>query len=147
MKNDFHQTMLLIKQLNDKFEAKGTAACSKFGLTLSQFRFLGYLKMHQETQVTQREMEKFFKVSHPAVNGVLKRLEEKGFVSTELINEGKTQKIVHLEQKGLSAVENMDKEKDNTDILLTEKISEKEWADLHKLLSKVIQTISETPSK
>lgn len=141
MKNNFQDTMLLIKQLNDKFEAKGTAACSKVGLTLSQFRFLGYLNMHPNTQITQREMEKFFKVSHPAVNGVLKRLEEKGFISTELINEGKTQKIVHLEEKGREAVEMMDKDKSINDKRLAKELSEAEWNELHRLLSKVIETI------
>lgn len=142
MKNNFQDTMLLIKQINDKFEAKGTAACSKTGLTLSQFRFLGYLKMHPNSDVTQREMEKFFKVSHPAVNGILKRLEEKGFISTQLISSGKTQKIVRLQEKGIQAVEMMDRDKNINDNKLQEKLSPEEWNELHLMLSKIIDAIS-----
>lgn len=134
--------MLLIKQLSEKFEAKGTAACSKVGLTISQFRFLVYLKIHPDSQVTQREMEKFFKVSHPAVNGVLKRLEEKGFISTELITNGKTQKIVHLEKKGNEAVEIMDKIRNIDDENLSKEITSQEWEELYRILSKILNTIS-----
>ena len=134
--------MLLIKQLNEKFEAKGTAACSKVGLTISQFRFLVYLKIHPDSQVTQREMEKFFKVSHPAVNGVLKRLEEKGFISTELITNGRTQKIVHLEKKGNEAVEIMDKIRNIDDENLSKEITSQEWEELYRILSKILNTIS-----
>ena len=142
MKKNIQDTMLLIKQLNDKFEAKGTAACSSVGLTFSQFRFLGYLKLHPDSQVTQRDMEKFFKVSHPAVNGVLKRLEEKGFISTELVTNGKTQKIVHLEKRGIEAIEMMDKNRSIDDKLLSKEISPQEWEDLHRILSKILNTIS-----
>ena len=142
MKRNMQDTMLLIKQLNEKFEAKGTAACSKVGLTISQFRFLVYLKIHPDSQVTQREMEKFFKVSHPAVNGVLKRLEEKGFISTELITNGKTQKIVHLEKKGNEAVEIMDKIRNIDDENLSKEITSQEWEELYRILSKILNTIS-----
>ena len=88
------------------------------------------------------KMEKFFKVSHPAVNGVLKRLEEKGFISTELITNGKTQKIVHLEKKGNEAVEIMDKIRNIDDENLSKEITSQEWEELYRILSKILNTIS-----
>lgn len=95
---------LIIKNIHDRFEAKGNIDCQKSGLTLSQFRVLAYLYDHSDRQVTQRELELDFKVSHPTITGILKRMEEKEFITTEILKSGIKQKIVRLTDKGTLAL-------------------------------------------
>jgi len=141
MNQEYQDTLFLIKQINDKFEAKGNANCKKAELTLSQFRFLMYLIDHKDSIVTQREMEKIFKISHPAVNGILKRLEEKQFISTKLTKESKTQKIINLEKKGFEAVMLIKEDRNTTDIQLEQIFDENDWNELRRLLMKIIEVL------
>lgn len=50
------------------------------GLTARQFDVLMYLKNYAGKEVTQVMIEKDFQLSNPTVSGILKRLEQNGFI-------------------------------------------------------------------
>lgn len=50
------------------------------GLTARQFDVLMYVKNHESGEVTQVMIEKDFQLSNPTVSGILKRLEQNGFI-------------------------------------------------------------------
>lgn len=52
------------------------------------FFLLLYLEAHQNSRVTQKDLEIEFKVSHPTINEIITRLENKNFITTKVIKEG-----------------------------------------------------------
>ncbi len=137
-KNPFY----LIKNINDKFEARGNTECQKAGLTLAQFKILIYIKEHPDKLITQKELEKVFKVSHATINGILTRLEEKGFVSTSLVRDGIQQKQVFMTEKGNDAYEKMEIPRTADDIALEKLFTKKELNQFRDYLLRVFEYVS-----
>ena len=71
------------------------------GLTLTQAKTLAFLYEMPGKSATQKEMETFFKVSHPTITGVVQRLERLGLVVSESPRKGRESKQVMLSEKGL----------------------------------------------
>lgn len=137
------EILFLIKNIHDRFEAKRNADCKKVGLTFSQFRVLIYLKNHKSKIVTQKELEVDFKVSHPTINGIIRRLENRNFIETKIIKEaGKQQKQIFLKQKGSSALINMNENQINDDKMLSEEFTPKEMSKLLDHLKRLYKVIS-----
>lgn len=134
--------LILIKHLHDRFEAKGNIECQKSGITLSQFRVLKYLTDHSEKTVTQKELELDFKVSHPSITGIIKRMEEKKLVYTELVKEGIQQKIVHITEEGISALNQMEKNIATDDEAIFKLFKPEEMDQLEDYLSRILEYIS-----
>jgi len=127
-----------MKHINDRFEARGNSECQKVGLTLSQFRILVFLLMNEGRTVTQREMETEFKVSHPTICGILKRMEEKEFLTTEIVKEGKQQKYVYITEKGRAALKSMEASRNEDDAALLSLFTEQELAQFEDYLLRVL---------
>ena len=56
---------------------------SDMGLTFAQIRVLKEISEMEEqgiSEINQKDLERFEKVSHPTMTGIIKRLESKGFV-------------------------------------------------------------------
>ena len=66
---------------------------------LSEICILNFLFNKQETNVTQKEVEKYFDLSHPTIVGLIKRMEEKGFVKTMTDLDDKRCKLICLTEK------------------------------------------------
>lgn len=132
----------LIKHIHDKFEAKGNSECQKVGLTISQFRILVYLTCHQDRTVTQREMELAFKVSHPTITGILRRMESNGFISTKLVQSSKMQKEVFLSDKGREALSKLDISRNKDDKALLSLFNPQELDQLENYLNRILDYLS-----
>ena len=89
----------LIKQIHDALSKRFNDVLKKYDLTISQMYVLKYLRENQNKMVTQKEIEQYLEVSHPTTVGILKRLESKGFIQTEIIKEGRFSKQVVLTEK------------------------------------------------
>lgn len=69
-------------------------------LTGSQMRVLFFLHQQKNFECSQKELEDYLNVSHPTINGILKRMEEKGFLSTEITKkDGHLSKTVKSQKK------------------------------------------------
>jgi len=132
----------LIKIINDKFEAKGNNECQKAGLTLSQFRILDYLNSNPDRTVTQREMELKFQVSHPTINGILGRMEEKRLITTNLVREGKQQKQVFITAKGNEALNIMFTSRNKDDKALFRLFTPEELNQFEEYLNRVVDYLA-----
>jgi len=132
----------LLKPIHDKFEARGNIAGQKAGITHSQFRVLLYLNEHSDRIVTQREMESAFNVSHPTISGILKRMEESGFIKTQFVQEAKKQKQVFLTDKGKNAIKIMDESKDSDELGMSKLFNEEELKQLEDYLKRILEYLS-----
>jgi len=129
----------LLKQINDKFEARANNVCQTVDLTLSQFRALIYLTEHSDSQVTQRQLEKEFNVSHPTINGILSRMEEKELITSRIIQEnGRMQKIISITAKGTVTLNKIKTSRDNDDQKMLDLFTEEELVQLKNYMNRII---------
>lgn len=89
----------LIKLIHDSVEKKTNYELKKLNITLSQGRILAYLHDHMGVKTSQKDIEEYFDVTHPTVIGILKRLENKGLITSEFDDEDKRVKNIYLTQK------------------------------------------------
>jgi len=74
----------LIKLIGDTIETKSNKRLKPYGITLSQERVLAYLYERKTEKTSQKDMEEYFQVTHPTIIGILKRLESKGHIFSEV---------------------------------------------------------------
>lgn len=85
----------LIKSIDEKLKAKADADMRSYHLTMVQSFVLTYLHDHGG-QATQKEIETHLDVSHPAVVGIISRMEQNGHLVTWFDPQNKRNKIVRL---------------------------------------------------
>lgn len=90
MTGDEYSCAILVNQLARKISVHMNRELEQMGLTLTQFRVLEFLIGGQadngeEIIVYQKDIEKHFMLSNPAVSGVLQRLEAKGLVERRVM--------------------------------------------------------------
>lgn len=132
---------LLIKNISDNLKKLVDTFFSSSELTFSQVNVLGYISSKQNNRVTQKEIEIFLGVSHPTVTGIIKRLEEKQLIKTEIYVDKGIKKSVELTKKGLELNSKVCINKKTHEALLTENLSPKEKEQLVCLLEKVQYSI------
>ena len=71
---------LLLKQINNVYEKDFNNRLRTLGITASQCAVLDYLLTSRKEEVNQRDIEKALCLKNPTVTGLLKRLDEKGFI-------------------------------------------------------------------
>lgn len=67
---------------------------SKIGITHGQAQILGFLADNCNKKITQKDIENEFGLSHATVNGFMKRMEEKGLLTTSKDEKDKRYKVV-----------------------------------------------------
>lgn len=71
-----------IKKIHDAVAVVANAALRPYGVTQSQADVLGFLIHETDGSATLRDVERRFRLSHPTVIGLVRRLEEKELVRT-----------------------------------------------------------------
>ena len=87
--------------------------------------------------MTQRDIEKGLNLRNPTVTGLLKRLDEKGYILSVPSNTDKRCKNIYLTEKAY------DIQRRKLDKMLTIGMNKKEIEALEKMLNKVLYNIAE----
>ncbi len=132
---------VMLKLLNDNLQRKANEDLRTDGLTLSQMRVMVFIKEQETLQTTQKELEDYLDVSHPTINGLLKRLEAKGLVTTALSTNRRLTKIVQLTERGKQECERANAHRIKHEMLLRSCLSEEERHTLITLLQKVYDSL------
>ncbi len=133
----------LIKHISETMEKKCNESLKKNNITISQDRVLGYLNFYKDRIVTQKELEDYMRVSHPTVVGILKRLESKGLIETNIITEGRIQKIVKLTSKEKKYRESIVSERIKIEKILGRGFTDLEIERIMEDLKKIYENIKE----
>lgn len=88
-----------IKYISDKVRQKADNNLKDHNLTLSQVRVLRFLTCVGGS-CSQKEIEDYLQVSHPTVVGIVSRMEQSGFLQTDVCSKDKRNKIVTMTDKG-----------------------------------------------
>ena len=97
---------LRIKFLHHAFNHKIMACARAEGLdelTIMHGRILGYLYRNPERDVFQRDLEDHFNISRSSVAGIVKLMEQKGYIRREGVREDARLKTLTLTDQGLDA--------------------------------------------
>lgn len=133
----------LIKNISDKINKLANSFLKKNDVTFSQVKVLHFLSEQENYCATQKKIETFLQVSHPAVTGIISRLEEKGFVTSEISVNRRLTKIVKLTEEGLKNDQDTGFNKDENEKVITQGLTEAEKTKLIKLLLKVNDSLED----
>lgn len=133
----------MFKQINNIYEKEFNNRLRTLGITSSQCAVLDYLFESRKEEVTQRDIEKGLSLKNPTVTGLLKRLEEKGFVLTVPSNKDRRCKNIYLTEKAYDIQKRMEMDRKKLDKMLTLGMNKKEVAALEKMLNRVLYNIAE----
>lgn len=132
-----------IKQINNIYEKEINSLLKKLGLTSSQCAVLDFLFNSSADAVNQRDVEKALSLKNPTVTGILKRMEENGFVFMAPSVKDKRCKNIYLTEKAYAVQKKMVADRKKIDKKLTLGMNKKEIEGFHRLLDKVLYSITE----
>ena len=131
----------LIKLINEVLERKMNHDLESFRLTGSQLNVLTYLMVQGEEKTTIRDIQHRLDISHPTAAGLVKRLEQKGFVQTYIDPSDRRARIVRIEPSAQSAFNENTNSAVEMDDVLMKGLSPEERDQLHDLLLRVYANI------
>lgn len=138
-----NQIGFIVKQINNIYEKELNERLKKLGITSSQCAVLDYLFHTNKEEVNQRDVEKNLSLKNPTVTGILKRMEEKGFILSVPNASDKRKKNIYLTEKAYDIQRKMDADRRKLDKRLMIGLTKKEVEALSRGLEKVLYNISE----
>lgn len=133
----------MFKQINNVYEKEFNSRLRTLGITASQCAVLDYLFVSSKEEVTQRDIEKALSLKNPTVTGLLKRLDEKGFILSVPSNKDRRCNNIFLTEKAYDIRRRMDMDRKKIDKMMTLGMNKKEVAALEKMLQRVLYNIAE----
>lgn len=133
----------LFKQINMQIKKGIDKALMEYDLTTSQSRVLFFVHFRGVDKTSMKDIEEHLKVTHPTVIGIVKRLEEKGFVTTSSDPEDRRVKLVTITQKTMKMIKKLDQGRRKMDEKLLKGFTEQETKELRRMLSKIEKNLIE----
>ena len=133
----------LIKQINNVFEKELNERLKDTGITSSQCAGLDYLFHTSKEEVSQRDVEKHLNLKNPTVTGILKRLDEKGYIRCVPNAIDKRKKNIYLTEKAYDIQRRMEADRRKLDRELTRGMTKREIEALRRNLEKLLYNIAE----
>lgn len=130
------------KQIHDAVEASANKELKEHDITFSQMGILCYLFSHKGENINPKDIEEHFNLSHPTVVGMLKRLENKGFIISNVSNKDRRCKVITLTDKATKVEEIMEEHKQLINTHITKGMNEEQVKLLQELLEIVIDNLS-----
>ena len=141
MPNDL---ILYIRFVYFALEREKNQYFEQHNLTSSQgdiLLFLGGAYYHQR-DVNQKNIEEHFHLTNPTVTGLLKRLEEKGFIDRKKSETDGRQKLISLTDQSIQVLEDFQAHKETIDQKLLQGIDGDEHALIIKQLKKLLRNLA-----
>ena len=133
----------MIKQINNVYEKDLNERLRKIGITSSQCAVLDYLFRTSKEEVSQRDVEKNLNLKNPTVTGILKRLDEKGYILCVPNARDRRKKNIYLTEKAYDIQRRMDADRRKLDRELTRGMTKRETEALRKNLAKMLYNIAD----
>ncbi len=143
MENRKQPMGFLVKQINNVFEKELNERLKTIGITSSQCAVLDYLFHTNKDEVNQRDVERSLNLKNPTVTGLLKRLDEKGYVLCVPNGEDKRRKNIYLTEKAYDIQRRMEADRKKLDKRLTMGLTKKEVAAVTRALEKMLYNIAD----
>ena len=110
-------------------------------LTGIQAHVLIYLYKNRKNIINQRDIEREFELTNPTVNGILKRLENKGFIKRVVsLNDARNKEIM-ITDKSISLIVEMKKKAKNMENKMTLGITKEELDTFYQVIKKMFNNV------
>lgn len=133
----------MIKQINNVYEKELNEKLRQIGITASQCAVLDYLFHTSKEEISQRDVEKHLSLKNPTVTGLLKRLDEKGYILCVPNATDRRKKNIYLTEKAYDIQRRMEADRRKLDRELTRGMTKREIAALRKNLGKLLYNIAD----
>ncbi|WP_028975304.1 MarR family winged helix-turn-helix transcriptional regulator [Spirochaeta cellobiosiphila] len=143
LRNSTGDIGFIIHLVSNKIRKHANQELETEGITAKQGRFLYYLHEHAHEKVTQKDLQVHFEISHPTATGIIKRLEQKGYVSSKVDTCDKRSKIIELTPKEMELNEKMELCRIKIEQEINKNLTKSEKSELIRLLFKVYENIKE----
>lgn len=130
------------KMINIRFIAHADAALRPLGLTCAQSDVLQFLAERGEAETTVQDIGQHFHLKHPTVIGFLRRLEQKGFITTTVSARDRRCRVVRLTGQFDEVQRVMHGIRTHLDAQAARGFSEEELTTLRDYLRRVCENIS-----
>lgn len=121
---------------------------ASYDVTPVQSRTLVFLSCRREGRpVNQRDLEQELRLKPSTVNGIVNRLEEKGYILRRTSPEDGRCRLISLTEEGQKTVETFRATLDGAGRRLASCLSEEEEASMRELLSRIIENLENEVNK
>ncbi|MBM6949491.1 MarR family transcriptional regulator [Mordavella massiliensis] len=133
----------MFKQIHNVYEKEVNSRLRSLGITASQCAVLDYLFHSQKEEINQKDVERALSLKNPTVTGLLKRLDEKGYILIVPSTKDRRCKNIYLTEKAYDIRRRMEADRKKIDRRLTLGMTKKEVQALRKMLDKVLYNVSD----
>ncbi|MFI3170790.1 MAG: MarR family transcriptional regulator [Eubacteriales bacterium] len=133
----------LIKCITNEYEKQFNQLLTTSGITASQFAVLNYLYETNKEYVNQKDIESYLNLSNPTVTGLLKRLDEKGYLLVVQNVQDKRKKNVYLTEQAYDMKKRFDASRKKMDRALFRGMKKNEVECLRRYLERVLYNIED----
>lgn len=138
---------LTFRKIHNLMECKMNRLLEQIDLTSSQTNVLFYLVHNKDRVINQRDIEKRFELSNPTVNGILMRLENKGFIRREVSKLDARNKEIKLTEKFYEIEKQMRKSAHQMQKQLIKDINKDELTTFCIVLEKIANNLKENENE
>ena len=131
-----------IKRLDNLLNSNLNVMLKQWDLTRSQFFILTYLMDNPEKNISQKDIELAFQLKNPTVTGMVKLMEEKGFIERKVNPADKRSNLLLLTKKGRSLKPFILKFIRSVDEQILKGFSDEEKIELENFLGRIIENVS-----
>ena len=110
-------------------------------LTSMQAHVLIYLYKNKNNIINQRDIEREFELTNPTVNGILNRLENKGFIKRVVSHIDARNKVISLTDKSVLLINNMKKSAEKMESKMTLGINKDELDIFYRVIKKMFDNV------
>ena len=110
-------------------------------LTSMQAHVLIYLYKNKNNIINQRDIERKFELNNPTVNGILNRLENKGFIRRVVSHIDARNKEISLTDKSVLLINDMKKSAKKMESKMTSGIQKEELDVFYKVIKKMFDNV------
>lgn len=94
-----HRYGMYFKRIHLDIEKEIHTKLSAYNLTKSQLDILNYLDQHPDQMTCQKDLQNYLHVSNAAINGLVNRLEQNGYIYRITNSEDKRMVSIHPTEK------------------------------------------------
>ena len=130
-----------IKMISEKIEKRMNCELKALNITASQMRILIELYNRNDAKVLMKDLEKFFNVTQATMQGIISRMEKKGYLRTEYLISDKRVKCVMLTEEGTKLAKTALEKICETHKMISSSLSDKEAEQFKTCMDKIYNAI------
>lgn len=133
--SDESKNVRLMFQLGNALVKYRNKKAAAFGLTSVQIDVIVFLlKNREKDEINQLDVQKYLMLSHPAVTGIIQRMEEKGFLKRLQSTRDARHNCLHLTPKALELEEELMGNSAQAEKVIMKNMTSTEQVELYRLL-------------